>query len=308
MKKIYFILFTVIAAHNYAQSVSCNNVGFENGTTSNWTFKNANINYLNLPCDSCPNTIGTNGAIATVVSATTSIGSQCASGVDLYGGFPIVAPNGGTYSLLLNNDSAGGKMQQATFTTTVNATNCNFVCQFAAVLQRGAHPLNAEPYFSVVVYDNTIGNAISCTKYNSDTNTTITGWQTSSASPNINYLPWTTVNLDLVPLLGHSVSIVFTVSDCSQGGHFAYVYLDGSCFPIQITANPNLCGSNPAILFGPPGFATYSWTGPATGNSQSLVTSTPGNYTLTTTSLLGCPTPYIYYNLVVNPAPVVTYT
>ena len=303
MKKLYFILFFLNVIVCYAQN--CNNIGFENGTTSGWQFAHANINGVNLPCDNCPDS---SGAIATVVTDTSTVGTQCAHGLDFYQVAPVIAPSGGAHSLLLNNNNAGGKMQQASFTTIVNASTSFMKYQFAAVLQKAGDADSIAPYFSVYVYDKTHGYVISCTKYTSDSVLNAPGWQYYSTNPSVYCIPWTTLYLDLTAYISDSVTVVFTASDCSDGNHFGYAYIEASCNPNQIIPNPHLCGSNPATLHGPIGYATYSWLGPVTGNSQNLTTSTPGTYTLITTPFWdGCPSPYLFYSLTSDPAPTVNY-
>ena len=309
MKKFYFFLLSLLTFYSNGQVAggNCNNVGFENGTTNNWILQNGNITGTHLPCDNCPNA---NGAIATVVSSTSTIGSQCTNGVDNYGGFPVLAPSplGGNYSLLLNDNSAGGKIQQVSFKSVVSNESPLSNIQFAAVLQKGNLADSVAPYFSVAVWDKHTNSIISCTQYNSNMNT-ITGWQMSSLDPTIYYLPWQAVSLDLSAEMNDSVEVVFTVSGGSDGNSFGYAYINANCFPSQIKANPALCsGGGPAILHGPPGFVAYNWSGPVTGNADSLITSIPGNYTLTTTPKTGgCPPPYLYFNLTLNTAPSASY-
>ena len=290
-------------------TTGCVNPGFENGTNSNWNFSDADINLVNLPCNTCP--AGAT-AINNITTSTSTFAGQCTTGVDIYGNFPTIAPAplGGTYSLLLNNAAAGGKMQEAKYTFAVTAANTAFTFQYAVVLQSGGHPTNEQPYFHVDASSSCSG-IIPCTEYevNAPSSGALNGWSISSADASVYYLPWRTVNIDLSGSIGCNVTISFLVSDCNQGGHFGYAYIDASCSPNQITLTKALCqGGSPAILSGPPGEATYAWTGPVTGNAQNLSTSTPGSYTLATTSLTGCPSPNLFYTLTLNPAPVPSFT
>jgi len=106
--------------------------------------------------------------------------------------------------------------------------------------------------------------------------------------------------LDLSSVSGHTLTLQFSVSDCNQGAHFGYVYIDANCSSsgYQINSSKKLCvASDTTVLSGPSGFSTYSWTGPITASTQSLTTGTPGNYTLTTTYASGCLAPVLYYTL-----------
>ncbi|MEO8761597.1 MAG: hypothetical protein ABI388_09275, partial [Bacteroidia bacterium] len=281
----------------------CTNPGFENGTSSDWTFFNGNINGVNLPCNTCPTSSW--ATINTVVNATSTIQGQCNNGIDIYSGLPVVAPGagGGSYSLLLNDASAGGKIQKAQYSFIANAASNNyFTYQYAIVLQNGYHPMNEQAYFSVEMIDITTSSTITCSSYQQSVPTSgaIAGW--STAANNVYYKPWSSISVDLTPYIGDSIAVNFVVSDCSQGGHFGYAYIDAACGTSsnvnQITQSNPLCtGGGITTLQGPYGMSSYNWTGPVTGNSQNLVTGTAGTYTLSGTSATGCTTSNLYYTL-----------
>ena len=254
-------------------STSCVNPGFELNNTTGWTFFNGDINLVPLPCNTCPTTAG---AINNIVTAGSNVTNQCISGNDKYGGFPVVAPapTGGSYSLLLNDVSAGGKIEQAQYSFVVNNTNDFFTFQYAAVLQSGgnSHTPAQQPYFNVSVTDVTTGTVVPCTSYEQNAPATgnIAGWSLSSVASTNGYgadvytKSWTTAALDLSSLVSHTVNVVFTVSDCNQGGHFGYCYLDADCGSLFSAANvTGICGTAGNItLNGPPGYASYQWYGP----------------------------------------------
>lgn len=312
LKKLYTLLHNQRIQQPSFPSQSqagCTNIGFDNGTTSGWTLLSGDINLINLPCNTCPTSTGAIDWVITPGSTAGSCGcttSQCVAGIDGYGNFSTTSPLSGDV-LLLNNACAGGKIQKAAQTFMVSPANVSFTFAYAVVLQDGGHPANQQPYFYVNVLDSN-NNAIPCTKYEAtpSVGTGVSGWQTSACDNTVSYKTWTVVTLNLSTYIGSSVTIEFIVSDCSQGGHFGYAYIDASCNPNQITLTKPLCPGQNAILSGPAGLATYSWTGPVTGNGQSLTTGIPGNYTLTTTSATGCPSPLLYYNLISLPSPTVT--
>src|SRR5207253_8487539 len=111
---------------------------------------------------------------------------------------------------------------------------------------------------------------------------------------------WITVTLDLTSYIGQNVTIESLVSDCNQGGHYGYCYIDGDCSQIQVNNTVTICPGS-TQLCGPSGFNTYSWTGPVTGSTMCLNTSTAGNYTLVTTGQ--CPAPTRYYTVTISPTP-----
>jgi hypothetical protein len=276
---------------------ACTNVDFENGSYSGWTLTSGDINYVTLPCNTCATGAG---GIANVTSATNS-GLTWGGGVDNCTGQPVVAPGGGVYSLCLNDNTAGGKMQEIQQTFGVTSTNNIFTFQYLAILEDGGHAATDQPYFSIQMLDGS-NNVIPCTKDVQSAAASIAGWTAAPSCAGTNYKGWKTVTIDLTSYIGQNVTIQLIVSDCNQGGHFGYCYVDASCGQINYTNNASICSGNNANLCGPPGYATYNWTGPATGTAQCLSTSSTGTYTLTTTSSLGCPSPVLTYTVNSNPA------
>ncbi len=290
-------------------SSSCVNPGFENNSNSNWNFASGDINSVSLPCNTCPTP---SVAINNVVNSSSTITGQCSGGIDKYGSFPVVAP-GSSYSLLLNDASAGGKIMEANYSFVVTASSNIYTFQYAAVLNSGgtSHGPTTQPYFHVDVTDNTVGSPIACTQYDvaAPNSGALPGWtisplQGGNALSTVYYRGWTTVSLDLTSLINHTLTVSYIISDCAQGGHFGYVYIDGDCGQINTTNNNvGICNGSNANLCGPPGYTGYSWTGPNTGSSQCLSTPTVGNYTLNMVSSTSCPAPQLTYSVTASPAP-----
>ena len=223
---------------------ACVNPGFENGTTSSWSLYSGNINGVNLPCNTCAATLG---SINKVVNAASTVTGQCSSGVDSYGNFPVVAPSGGNYSLLLNDVSAGGKIMRASYSFVVASASDFFTFQYAAVLQSGGHAPNQQPYFHVDVTDNTLNATVPCTEYDATAPASgaAQGWFVSNLDNTVSYKPWTTVAIDLHGIIGHTVTVNFIVSDCDQGGHFGYCYIDANCGSSFSASNVSgICGTS----------------------------------------------------------------
>ncbi|MFI5141051.1 MAG: PKD domain-containing protein, partial [Bacteroidia bacterium] len=319
---------------------ACTNPGFEDGTTNGWVLnQGSNSSGAALPCPTCITTGGSGGVYeVTTIGVASGVNSNAgnnvggdasascicaavdcaappynAAGTDYFGGFSCVAPAplGGTHSLMLNNANCGYLMQQAVQSFVVSASNVSFTFQYAVVLQDGGHPANAAPYFDVQVTDVATGTLVPCAQYSASatgaTSGNLNGWTASGVDASVFYKPWSTVSLNLSSMVGRTVAIAFTVSDCNQSGHFGYAYIDASCNPLQITKLIPLCPGQSAVLSGPPGMASYSWQ-PGGATTQNLTTSTVGNYTLTTTLATGCPSPTLYYNLTQDPNPVPTFS
>jgi hypothetical protein len=322
----------------HVNSSSCVNPGFENGTTNGWTFVNG-LSYnagtaSSLPCDSCLNS--TSNIINQVVSSTDSSAkvnlpsSNCSisnpvpftNGVDNYGGFPVVAPGGGTYSLLLNNTCAGAKMQQAQYTFVVDSSLNIFSFQYAAVLQDGGHPFNESAYFKLITTDLTTGVDIPCGQYyDVATSGSITGWITSTTTAansggGIFYKPWTTVSVDLQSAIGHTVTVKLTISDCNQTGHFGYCYIDAACGNVNLIneVKLGLCDTSATVTIdAPTGYLNYQWYGPNNntpiiGDSTKTIkvaANLKDTFTVKCNSNLGCPLSLRY---VISPGTVDIYS
>ncbi|MGZ3814926.1 MAG: immunoglobulin domain-containing protein, partial [Mucilaginibacter sp.] len=278
---------------------SCTNVGFESGNTSGWTLTSGDINYVTLPCNTCATGAG---GIANVVNSTSTVGTVCTSGIDACSGLPVVAPGGGNNSLLLNDNTMGGKMQEIKYPLNITAANNVITYQYLAVLEDGGHAATDQPYFFSQVLDGS-NNAIACTYYMQSASASISGWTPSSSCASTNYKGWVTVTLDMTSYIGQCVTLEFLVSDCNQGGHFGYAYIDANCDQIVANNTVTICPGS-TQLCGPSGYNTYSWTGPVTGNTMCLNTGTAGQYTLTCTGQ--CPAPTRFYTVNIAPTPTLT--
>ncbi|MGZ3865329.1 MAG: hypothetical protein ACXVNR_02620, partial [Bacteroidia bacterium] len=245
----------------------CVNPGFEDGTTNGWLMEVGDASLGTLPCATCfTGTGGTyqvlspgaNSSVENTVcdcnDPTECTREPSSGGVDAYGGFSVTAPAPlGGNSLLMNNGDCGYLMERASQTFVVGATNNAFTFGYAAVLQSAGHATGQQPYFHVDVTDNTTNTIIPCTQYDAQppTSGNLNGWSTSTIDNTVLYKPWNIVTLDLSSVMGHTVTISFTVSGCGQGGHFGYCYIDAICDPNQITITKQLCtGGGAAILSG----------------------------------------------------------
>jgi hypothetical protein len=203
---------------------TCMNSDFEAGSYTGWSLSSGNINGVILPCYSCASG---SVAIATITSASNS-GATWTNGADACTGLPVVAPDGGNYSLALNNNTSGGKLQDAKYTFGVSSANSQLTFSYLVVLQNSGHPANQSPYFMFRLLDSS-GTEIPGTKDTSSFSAdTTTGWL-SAASCGAYYKNWTSVCFDLITYIGQNVTLEVQISDCSQGGHYSYAYIDASC-------------------------------------------------------------------------------
>ena len=191
------------------------------------------------------------------------------NGVDNYGNFAI--PNEGTHCFRLGNNGIGADGAQADlmrFTFTVTDNNKIFRYRYAVVLEDpndGTHTAGQKPSFAayitkgakispvfnfnnlsdVVLYNNT---KISAT---ADVNDAF--FKISPINNNVVYKDWQCVEYDLSAYVGQQVSFCVISKDCTVGGHFGYVYIDGLCTSMPVVASfnslkDNYCAQEPVIF------------------------------------------------------------
>lgn len=185
-------------------------------------------------------------------------------------GLNTVLP-GEAFCARLGNDGTDAEAEQLRYSMTVTPDNNLFIYKYAVVLQDPNHTPEDQPSFTIevknqngVVFDPTCGYFYVYAQYG------LPGWN-QCVSADVVWKDWTTVGLDLTPLIGQTISIEFTTRDCERGGHFGYAYISTTCAKLEM--NVSYCPqSTSATLTAPPGF-TYLWGNGAT--SQSIVVNNP---------------------------------
>lgn len=251
----------------YAQSIPCPpNIDFEYGNFSNWEL------YVGSCCPISTPTLS--GPVATRHGITNG------TSTDFYGGFPIVAPNGGNYSLKLGNDNVFGQAERARYYVHVPSTPGDyiFLYRYAVVLQNPGHVPAEQPRFEVTAYDSVTNTQIPCGHFSYVSSNSLPGFYRSSPTSDVYCKSWTTASIDLSAYTGATIAIDFSTGDCQLGGHFGYAYVDMNCGLFKIyTLN---CNNSPTItLNAPPGFQYYKWMDSALvttiSNQQSITIPTP---------------------------------
>lgn len=276
---ISLLLFLGCSFFLQAQVVSCPpNIDFENGTLSDWQFGIGVCCPINANAQGAP----VNGR-HTLMSGT---------GTDLYGGFPVVSPGGGNYSLKLGNASTGAQSEKARYYVHVpnNINNYSLLYKYAVVFQNPGHSASEQPRFEVKVYDSATGAPLPCAQFTYVATSNLPGFTLSNQGSQIWYKPWTTASIDLSGLAGQTIIVDFATGDCDLGGHFGYGYIDMSCGLFQVLSA--ICNSSPTItLSAPPGFLNYTWY----DSSMSQVIGSGQNVTINS------PSQNTVYQVVLNP-------
>lgn len=217
------------------------------------------------------------------------------AGVDPYGGFPMVGPGGGAYSLKLGNSATQSQMEQVRYTFTVPANQDKYaiIYRYAIVLEDPGHPALQQPFFKVRAYNATTGAIVNCGSFNYVSSSALPGFTAFNVSGSKGYYKnWATASMDLSGQAGNTITLEFSTSDCSQSAHFGYAYVDMSCglFAIQ---NTTCSGAASVPLSAPPGFQTYTWYDSTyttvLGSGQNISVTNPSQRTVYRVKLVPFP-------------------
>jgi gliding motility-associated-like protein len=266
--------------YNSTVQNACSNIGFESGDFSSWILTDGGISEgitgakhpIYFP-ESCISNASLNSSAQHKIML---------NGLDAIGGFKKVRPGLGTKSLLLgdstktlrryNDDVVGVSSNGATIEQQFKVTSDNslFTYYYAVVLEASNHAPNQQPTFRIDAVDQD-GKRILCGEYLVVASGAIPGFVRSVAiddptnpkadtSTKVLYKDWTPVFIDLTNYIGTSVTIRFTVMDCSDKAHFGYAYVDAVCQKLEITSKSAACNSTKTMLYAPPGGNSYKWT------------------------------------------------
>ncbi|MFN8116574.1 MAG: PKD domain-containing protein [Bacteroidia bacterium] len=289
----------------------CTNVDFETGTAAGWTITEG-LNSNSLTQGGCCPTASTRFSI---------VGPGTDPSVPA---LPTTSPGGGNWVLKIGDGATtGGYAVKVRQTFAVTAANSVFIYRFAVVLEDGSHSCSDQPYANISFTDAS-NNPIPCSDYNivQTGGGCSTGADPSFVTSGIYaYKPWTTRSFDLTSFIGQNVTFEFIASDCVQTGHAGWAYLDCSCQPMTLNLNgldipvgqttTNMCTTATNTLCAPPGFTSYSWSGPgATGNTNRCITTSSGGTYSVTLGMAGvsCASPVLYSAFTIVPKPTANFS
>lgn len=274
MKKVCLVL-TLLILTLTAFTQCPPNIDFEDGNLAYWdcftgsTGSSNGQNFINLnPSSPIPGR-------HQLISSTNA-------GMDPYGGFPMLCPYGGNYSVKLGNDGTNAEAEGMSYTFTVPnlVDTFTFTYFYAVVFQDPNHSTYDQPRFFVSAYDVLTGAPINCASYDYVSTAGIPGFQKSPGRSDVLYKTWSPVSIQFAGLANRQVRLEFKTADCTLGGHFGYAYFDvgTGCSNILATA-PYCIETNSVILNAPYGFQSYTWYtkdySQVLGTQQSLVLTPP---------------------------------
>ncbi len=255
----------------------CVNAGFEDTTFANWTAGTGTCTNYPTPTTWTPgfSTTTINAAESDPLARQTIMTNSAGFDVNAINTgtglpeIPYTAPGGGGVSVRLGNSYVTGlsttcETEKLDYPITVTPGNTSFTYKYAVVLENpSGHSNLQQPRFTIAVYDQS-GVQITgpCGTYDVDgtfasTDTTFHPFNIAGVLDGY-YKRWTTVNIDLTPYIGTTVTIEFITQDCTLGGHFGYAYIDCSCSQLQ--AQVAYCPNDSILmLVAPAGYVSYQW-------------------------------------------------
>jgi len=257
----------------FSQNLACPpNIDWEFGDSTGWS---AEYGGPNTAAGANPGVPPYPGGVPQTAVTTPNVGfvtgrhtvMNVAGGTDPYGGFPVVAPNGGQYSIKVgdDDDGAGAERVQFKFTVPTNVNNYSVRFLYAIVLNDPGHTPDQQPKFTVTVRDSATGLPFKdgCSDLVFIAASDVPGFfETTSGTGTVRYKPWTSHVLNLSGSAGKTVLIDVVSGDCSAGAHFGYGYFDvEACEEYNVTVLGDSCNLDRGgvSLHGPTGFMTYEW-------------------------------------------------
>ncbi|MBS1781410.1 MAG: gliding motility-associated C-terminal domain-containing protein [Bacteroidetes bacterium] len=274
-----------VFARVQAQTSCPTNIDFELGNFTNWNL------YTGFCCPISTPTPGQVTGRHTITSGTAT---------DPFGGFPVVAPASGVYSLKLGNSNTNAEAERARYYVHVpsGVNNYSVIFRYAVVFEDPGHNAADQPRFEVKAFDSATNTIVNCSQFTYVAASNLPGFALSTVRNNTYYKSWSTASLNLTGYAGRTVAIDFASGDCSLGAHFGYGYVDMNCGLFQIQTLLNCDTASTISLSAPPGFDTYVWRDSATmsyiTSGQSVNITKPTHTTtyaviLTPFSGFGCP-------------------
>ncbi len=266
-------LFMFLMASIIYSNVQAQTFGFEDGTMLGWTSQKAQV--IGTP-ETAITGLGSMGPGITQISGTGNDPFLATMGVN----FPKVSPNGGNFSLKLEDYAPGANATQVSKSFTVTAQSALYVYQYAVILEDPGH--SGRPFFKAQVFDAN-NHLVPCGEYvvladnpSADGFVPVQGNSTTGIST-FWYKTWTSVAVNLSNLIGQQITVKFTVGDCSAGEHMAFAYIDESAGPLQADFAQYCPGDPTLTLTAPDGFLSYLWWIPYPDFNQTTTIPNPEN-------------------------------
>jgi gliding motility-associated-like protein len=208
------------------------------------------------------------------------------AGIDEYGGFPKVCPNGSGFSVKLGNNTAGREAEGISydFTIPANANTYNLIYNYAVVFQDPGHHVSEQPRLDLLVQNLSDGYPIMCSSFSFFANgSPLPGFQLSpnpGGNTPVWYKSWTAVSINLDNLAGKTIRLLFKTADCTFRVHFGYAYIDVNTECSDRFEGADFCPDDNFVSVNAPyGYQSYTWYNnnftQVLGTSQTLTLQPP---------------------------------
>ena len=300
VKFILLICITCLTATLKAQNAACPNFDFSQRNFTNWRTQ-IYLNPLTHPHSTAYSdiTLTDTNAPALNFEIITDLNEY-----DLYTcyGYPNsqlkAIPNGFSQSARIGYMNYPFLAQAIIYSLTVDSNNALLLLHHAIVFHDPEHPSIYQPRFELRIQDSNrnLINGIN-NNYVAIGGGGVPGF--ISCGYSYDWKDWSTIGIDLSPIIGQDIDIVCYASQCGFGQHFCHGYFIGECRGLGIQVL-NCTEEDTARLEAPNGFVSYIWRdsiNTIVGSNQLLKVYNPphkARYSclvtnaLGDTSLLGC--------------------
>ncbi len=199
---------------------------------------------------------------------------------------PVVPQDGGQFTLRLGNAYVGAEADLIGLKFMVMPDMPFFQLRYAVVLNDPDHQEFEQPRFELRILDEA-GKVIPCGEYKVKAAPEIPDFESCREGWRVR--PWTTVGFDLQPYVGQNLLIEFLTTDCTQGAHAGYAYMEASCNPFKMEVKEHCPKDALTTASVTEGYLDYQWnSGEKTTSINILNPKEHEEYAVTITSATGC--------------------
>lgn len=235
------------------------NIDFERGNFTGWT------------CYTGSTSAGTSQNIISLIPSGPRLNQHTmytaadAGFQDLYGGFPVLCPNGSGHSIRLGNTSGGAEAEGISYDFIIPAGRKTYslIYHYAVVFQDPSHRAFEQPRLVLEVKNVTDDQMIYCSSFTFFPNgSSLPGF---FQSPNSDSTPvwckdWSAVTINLNNMDGKQIRLFFKTADCTFRRHFGYAYIDVNTECSSEFTGATYCPDDTAVIVTAPyGYQGYNW-------------------------------------------------
>lgn len=237
------------------------NIDFEEGNFNGWSCYTGTVGVVGGE-----NQIMLTNSGGPVANRHTIYSRAGGYGIDEYGGFPQVCPNGSGYSVRLGNNTAGTEAEGISYEFTIPAGQdvYSLVYHYAVVFQDPNHQIYEQPRLELEITNVTDNKLIDCSSFIFIPYGSILPGFYESPNPGSNTpvwcKDWSAVSINLNGYAGKRIRLFFKTADCTFRRHFGYAYIDVNSECTSEFTGSVYCNDDTAVnLTAPYGYQSYKW-------------------------------------------------